>query len=219
MFENVIDNYINRAKPSAIAAAQEARGWMRCVVNRLERIEAAIADDDPFTYVRHIVRVDNVGPIPITANADASLAIDFPVFQAQNSVPPNEEWTVESYAFHCIGTAGSLLVFRNGMFLFSATCNPTSQAPINGNNMRLMGGDILTCLASGGSPLTVAGWIQVRARRPNPSRIVKSAPAWENPPTSPNTGNNEVVEVPRHTGTFFLGKNVIGEARSYDPAN
>lgn len=207
MFDHMIAGYIERGRPVAFAAAARAERFMCEVVDELRAIRATTGDDDSTIYLRHGIQVANL-PGGLAASVGGPQS-SLPVWQGDGTIPPGEEWELEYYGFRS-STNSTIVIYRNGVLVFTYAATLAAQLPANGNGLRFQGGDVVTYEALGGAALTMSGYLQFRVKKPNPSRKVRTAAAYENP--TPDGGT--VPQVLRHEGTAFLGVNPVGEAKA-----
>src|SRR3954469_19815226 len=124
MFDALIDRYWRQAQPVVAAGAEELRRFGCDVLSELRAIHGAVADDDNTYYTRHYASpvVTWSGSASFTGIPTGELAIG----------PPNEEWKLE-FASARGTSAGTLLIYRNGVSIASVGVGLGNQNPITLN--------------------------------------------------------------------------------------
>jgi hypothetical protein len=217
MFEGMIDNYIQRARPVATEAASEARAWARAILDELRLLRATVADDDNTVFFRHTVNFIN---LPGGENGNLDQAPQHELQIVNNSsgvVPPNEEWELEVISTRGMTTSGTFIIYRNNYRIITTTASQGGMSPVSGNGLRFQGGDVIGYAVAAGVPGTFECYMQFRIKKPGPSRSVRNAPAWESPTPTRASGDDQAAAgqvLPRHTGTIFQGVNPVGTERA-----
>lgn len=212
----MIDQYINRARPAAEAAAAEARAWMNEVICELRLLRAAVSDDDNTVILRHTPFFTNLpgGEAPAI---DTAPQHELPIVNNTSGiVPPGEIWELEVISARGGVAAGTLVIYRNNYRVMTVAAGLGSMNPVSGNGLRFQGGDVINYGFAAGVATTFEAYMQFRVAKPAPARPVNSARQWENPtPTRLNDDSDAAgLTLPRHAGTYFQGDNVVGEARA-----
>lgn len=196
MFENMIDPLIERCRPHALTIRDECRMFAESVIERLDRIEQAAADDDNTEYIRRVVYV-SVG-IAVTQIA---------------SVPPNEEWELETWSASGVSQiAGTVEIFdspeKNASYapLSFITLNNTGIGMVGGNGVRVQGGTDIYSQTSDPARLR----LQWRCKRREVGRRANLAAGFRNPAPDRTDGLQEVEDTRRHVGSWHPGMPVMG---------